>query len=159
MGSGGLRQELRVDAAHRIRADAAPRLRPAALCEQPDTLCRFHGLPRQSGARRHCAAGDAAGPAGIGSAFSVASQIAPPPSRGRAIAFDRSADIPSPHRGEGGTRAEGVGGGGGRADFALFPEERGDGSSPFPSLTRWVPSSPRGERKKGTLLPNAIALR
>src|SRR5260221_9316917 len=41
---------------------------------------------------------------------------------GRAIAFDRSADIPSPHRGEGGTRAEGVGGGGGRAAFALFPE-------------------------------------
>ena len=28
----------------------------------------------------------------------------------------------------------------------------------FPSLTRWVPSSPRGERKKGTSLPNAIAL-
>src|SRR5258708_6542322 len=28
----------------------------------------------------------------------------------------------------------------------------------FPSLTRWVPSSPRGERRKGTSLPNAIAL-
>src|SRR5260221_10090978 len=28
----------------------------------------------------------------------------------------------------------------------------------FPSLTRWVPSSPRGERKKGTSLPNGIAL-
>src|SRR5260221_9263169 len=26
----------------------------------------------------------------------------------------------------------------------------------FPSLTRWVPSSPRGERKKGTSLPVAI---
>src|SRR5258708_19878096 len=29
----------------------------------------------------------------------------------------------------------------------------------FPSLMRWVPSSPRGERRKGTPLPNAIALR
>src|SRR5260221_13405244 len=28
----------------------------------------------------------------------------------------------------------------------------------FPSLTRWVPSSPRRERRKGTSLPNAIAL-
>src|SRR5260221_8400210 len=28
----------------------------------------------------------------------------------------------------------------------------------FPSLMRWVPSSPRGERRKGTPLPNAIAL-
>src|SRR5258708_25906591 len=29
----------------------------------------------------------------------------------------------------------------------------------FPSLMRWVPSSPRGERRKRTPLPNAIALR
>src|SRR5258708_9135653 len=28
----------------------------------------------------------------------------------------------------------------------------------FPSLMRWVPSSPRGERRKRTPLPNAIAL-
>src|SRR5712692_5849286 len=28
----------------------------------------------------------------------------------------------------------------------------------FPSLTRWVPSSPLGERRKGASSPNAIAL-
>src|SRR5258708_13238455 len=74
----------------------------------------------------------------------------PPPSS-RAIAFDRSADIPSPHRGEGGTRTEGVGGSGGRADFALFPEANAAAEAPphLPIADALGPFlSPRGEEER-----------